>query len=47
MIYIINSNQKLYTKNIQNKLNVVPTISLDKDLLTKGNGTINSPYEME
>lgn len=47
MVYTINSNQKLYTKNIQTKVNVVPTISLDKELLTKGNGTINSPYEME
>ena len=46
-MYTITSNQKLYTKNIQTKINVVPTISLDKDLLTKGNGTINSPYEME
>ena len=47
MIYTINSNQKLYTKNIQTKINVIPAISLDKELLTKGNGTINSPYEME
>ena len=47
MIYTINNNQKLYTKNIQTKINVVPAISLDKELLTKGNGTMNSPYEME
>ena len=47
MVYTINSNQKLYTKNIQTKINVVPAISLDKELLTKGNGTIDSPYEME
>lgn len=47
MVYVINQNQKLYGKNIQNKVNVLPTISLDKTLLTKGNGTINSPYEME
>lgn len=47
MIYTIKSNGKVLTKNIQNKSYVVPTISLDKDLLTKGNGTINSPYEME
>ena len=46
-VYTIQSNQKLYTKNIQTKVNVVPTISIDKDLLTKGNGTIDSPYEME
>lgn len=47
MIYTIKSNGKLLTKNIQNKSYVVPAISLDKDLLTKGNGTIDSPYEME
>lgn len=47
MIYTIKSNGKVLTKNIQNKSYVIPTISLDKDLLTKGNGTIDSPYEME
>ena len=47
MVYVINSNQKLYGKTIQNQINVVPAISLDKDLLTTGNGTIDSPYEME
>jgi len=47
MVYAINANQKLFGKTIQNKINVVPAISLDKDLLTKGNGTIDSPYEME
>lgn len=47
MVYTINSSQKIYGKNIQNKLNVVPAISINKDLLTKGNGTIESPYEME
>lgn len=47
MIYTIKSNGKILTKNIQNKSYVVPTISLDKKLLTKGNGSIDSPYEME
>lgn len=47
MVYAINSNQKLFGKTIQNKINVVPAISLDKDLLTKGYGTLDSPYEME
>ena len=47
MTYAINSNQKLYGKVIKNKINVVPAISLDINLLTKGNGTIDSPYEME
>ena len=47
MVYTIDSSQKLSTKNIQTKINVVPTISLDKNLLTKGKGTIDNPYEME
>ena len=46
-IYVIQSDKKLYTKQISSKSNVVPTISLDKDLLTKGNGTIDSPYEVQ
>ena len=47
MVYYIDTNQKLFTKSIQTKVNVVPAISLDKNLLTNGNGTIDSPYEME
>lgn len=46
-IYIIQKNKKIYTKHIGQTINVVPTISLEKNLLTKGNGTIDSPYEME
>lgn len=47
MVYVINSNQKLYAKNIQNKINVVPAISLDIELLKKGTGSYNDPLEME
>ena len=46
-IYTIKSNQKLYTKSIQNKAYIVPTISLEKNLLTKGTGTYDNPLEME
>ena len=46
-IYTIKSNQKIYTKSIQNKAYIVPTISLDKNLLTKGTGTLDNPLEME
>jgi len=45
--YTIQENKQLYTKHIGQKINVVPTISIDKNLLTKGNGTKDSPYEME
>ena len=47
MVYSISSNQKIHDKSIYTKTNIVPAISLDKELLTKGNGTINNPYEME
>ena len=46
-VYVISDFKKLSTKSISNKLNVVPTISIDSSILTKGNGTINSPLEME
>lgn len=45
-IYTIQAN-KSYTKQIYQEIFVVPTISIEKNLLTKGNGTIDSPYEME
>lgn len=47
MIYTINSNGKVSVNNIQSKNYVIPTISIDKDLLTKGTGTYDSPLEME
>lgn len=47
LIYSIKSNQKTTTKNVGTKSKVVPTISLDKTLLTVGNGTYESPFELE
>lgn len=46
-VYVINNNKKIYAKHVSSNSNVVPTISIDKDLLKKGNGTIDSPFEME
>ena len=46
-VYLINENKKLYSKSVYSELNVVPAISLDKNLLTKGNGTKDKPFEME
>ena len=46
-VYAISDNKKISTRQITSELNVVPTISIDKDKLTKGNGTIDSPLEME
>jgi len=47
MIYEVKENGALNTIKVTNNANVVPTITLSKDLLTKGNGTINEPYELE
>lgn len=47
MIYVINSNGKVSTNSIQSKNYVIPAISLNKDLLTKGTGSYNNPLEME
>ena len=47
LVYIVKDNGTLYGKSSTSTSKVVPTISIDKNILTKGNGTINSPYEME
>lgn len=47
MVYAIRNNKKISTKYITTEINVVPVISLEKSLLTEGNGTFDSPYEME
>ena len=46
-VYVITDNKKLFTKSVTNELNVIPTISINQKLLTKGNGTKDAPYEME
>ena len=46
-VYMIQNDYNIYTKQVSQKLNIVPTISLDKSLLTKGTGAKDSPYEME
>ena len=47
MVYVTTKDKKIFAKQIGSSTNVVPTISLDKELLKKGKGTIDSPYEME
>ena len=47
MVYIVAEDKKYYPRQIGSSVNVVPTISIEKSLLTKGNGTKNSPFEME
>ena len=46
-VYLINENKKLYSRSVGSQVNVVPVISIEKKLLTKGAGTSDSPYEME
>ncbi len=46
-VYLINENKKLYSRSVGSEVNVVPVISIEKKLLTKGKGTSDSPYEME
>ncbi len=47
MVYIVTEDKRIYPRQIGSSVNVVPTISIDKSILTKGNGTKDSPFEME
>ncbi len=47
LIYTMTNDFNLYTKNGTNSLKIVPTIQIKKDLLTKGDGSLESPYEVE
>lgn len=47
MVYAIDQSKNLTAKQMSSELNVVPTISIDTSLLTKGKGTYDAPYEME
>jgi len=47
LVYTIKSNGTLYGKSSTSTSLIVPTISIDKNILTTGNGTINDPYGME
>lgn len=45
LVYVMTNDFKLYTKNATNKLKIVPTISINKEILTSGEGTKDSPLE--
>ena len=45
-MYVMRNNFELYTKVGTSNLNVVPVISINKELLTAGEGTINNPLEV-
>ena len=47
LVYVMQDDYKVYTKVSTTNLRIIPTTSIEKSLLTKGNGTENNPYEVE
>jgi len=46
-VYVINKNGTVKTISTSTESNIIPCISINKDILTKGKGTKDEPYEME
>lgn len=46
-VYMVKNSGTLSTRSVSSSGYVVPCISINKDILVNGNGTIDSPYEME
>ena len=46
LMYIMKNDFKLYTEVATSNLRVIPVISINKNLLTSGDGTIDSPLEV-
>ena len=46
-VYVYKKNLDVTSKKVTNEVNVVPCITIKKDLLTKGNGTKDDPYRTE
>ena len=47
MVYVVKENGSLDTISVDDEAYVIPTIAISKDKLTKGNGSLDEPYEME
>ena len=47
LIYLASNNGTIYSTSSDEKNYILPTITIKKELLTKGEGTIDSPLEME
>ena len=45
-MYIMKNDFKLYTEVATTNLRVIPVISIDKNVLTEGLGTKDSPLEV-
>ena len=46
-MYVMKNDFKLYTKVATTELKIVPVISIDKNLLITGKGTLDSPLEVQ
>lgn len=46
LVYVMKNDFKLYTKVATTNLNVIPVISINKNILTTGNGTLENPWEV-
>ena len=47
LVYLASNNGTIYPTSSDEKNYILPTITIKKELLTKGEGTIDSPLEME
>ena len=47
LVYLASNNGTIYSTSSDEKNYVLPTITIKKELLTKGEGTFDSPLEME
>lgn len=47
LTYIVSSDGTLSVDSTTSELNIVPCITIDKSILTKGKGSIDEPFEME
>ena len=47
LVYIVNDDGTTETINVTDPANIIPTIAIKKEILTKGKGTIEEPYEVE
>ena len=46
-VYVAKKDGTIDTKKVQNEAYIVPCISMDKNNLTKGTGTLTDPYRTE
>jgi len=47
LVYVMNNNFKVYAEIAVKELKIVPVISINKDILTEGKGTKESPLEVK